>query len=158
MEGGDLGKEKVSSSKKRKSAPGMEIEEIEKEGSEMETDDSDGDDKWKDEEVGIEEESSDNESDNESPMHSECPGKDNSHPMEDMDYKDNEEIDVNSERERNKEPEKNMTKDSLSEDKESADNGLFLDNLKELTEARLDYDRWTYELLKNLEKKGEKYR
>lgn len=70
----------------------------------METDDSDGDDSWKDEEVGIEEESGDNESDNEIPIHSECPGKDNNHPMEDVDYKDNEKIYANSERERNKEP------------------------------------------------------
>ncbi|XP_057858952.1 uncharacterized protein LOC131067807 [Cryptomeria japonica] len=83
------------------------------------------------EEVGIKEESSDNESDNESPIHSECLGKDNSHPMEDVDYKDNEEIDANSERERNKETKKNMTKESLSEDKEN--NELFMDNLKKLT-------------------------
>lgn len=47
-----------------------------------------------------------------------------------------------------------MTKDSLSEDKESAGKGLFLDNLKKLIEARLDYDRWIYELLKNLKKNG----
>lgn len=45
-----------------------------------------------------------------------------------------------------------MTKESLSKDKEN--NGLFLDNLKKLTEVGLDYDRWTYQLLKNLEKKG----
>ncbi|XP_059065961.1 uncharacterized protein LOC131857422 [Cryptomeria japonica] len=137
MEGGDSNKEKASSSKKRKSAPGMEIEEMDKEGNEMEMDDSDGEDGSKDEEVGNEEESGDNESDNEIPFHSDFPDKDNSYPMEDVEYKNNEEIDVNSKRERNKEPKKDMTKDILSEDKESVDKGLFLNNLKKITEDHI---------------------
>lgn len=163
LEGGDSSKEKVYSSKKSKSASGIETheekietKEMGKEGSEMDMDDSDGEDSWKDEEVGIKEEGDDSESNNESPIHSDCPGKDNSHPMEDVEYKDNEDKDVNSEREENKDPKKDMTKDSLSKDKESVGKGLFLDNLRKLSEARLDYDRWTYELLKNLEKNGKR--
>lgn len=120
----------------------------------METNESEGEDSWKDEDMGAEHDEGKNKSDNESPIHSASPGNDNSQPMVDVDDKDNEEKDLNSERENNKEPEKDMSNDSVSEEKESVGEGLFLDNLKKLTEARLGYDKWTYELLKNLKKNG----
>lgn len=61
---------------------------------------------------------------------------------------------MDSKREKIKEPEKETTKDNLGKDKESVGEGLFLDSLKNLTEARLGFDRWTYEVVKNLEKNG----
>ncbi|XP_059076849.1 protein SQS1-like [Cryptomeria japonica] len=116
MEEGETSKEKASSSKKRKSVPGLEIEEIVKESSEMETDDSNDEDSWKDEELGNEEESGDNEPSHEIPILSECPGKDNSHLMEEVDLKDNKETEMNFEKEMNKDFEKDLTKDRDSED------------------------------------------
>ncbi|XP_059070636.1 pheromone-processing carboxypeptidase KEX1-like [Cryptomeria japonica] len=112
LEEGEPSKEEATPSKKRKSTTGMkahdnknDIEETGKEGSEMEKDESGG--------------------------------NDNSQPMVDKDDKDNDKKDMDSEREKNKEPKKEMTKDSLSKDKKSAEEGLFLDNLKKLTEGRL---------------------
>ncbi|XP_059066305.1 nucleolin 2-like [Cryptomeria japonica] len=125
LEGGDSSMEKATSSKKSKSASRMEtheekndIEEIGKDGSEMDTDDSDGEDSWKDEEVGVEDEGGENESDNDSPIHNANTSNYNSKPMVDMEDKDNEDKDVNYEREESKEPEQDITKDRLSEDKE----------------------------------------
>ncbi|XP_059067487.1 uncharacterized protein LOC131858305 [Cryptomeria japonica] len=161
LEEGEPSKEEATFRKKSKSAIGMKVhedkndtEEMGKEGSEMEMDESEGEESWKYEETGVEHEEGENESDHDSPIHSASPGNDNSQPMVDLDDKDNEEKDLNSEMEKNKEPEKDMEKYILSEEKKSAGEGLFLDNLKKLTEARLGYDRWTYELLKNLEKNG----
>lgn len=131
-----------------------DTEEIGKEDNEMEIDESKGENNWKDEDMGVEHEEGENEFDNDSPIHSASLGNDNNQPIVDVDDKDNEEKDLNSERENNKEPEKDMANDCLSEEKESAGEGLFLDNLKNLTEAILVYDRWTYELLNNLEKNG----
>ncbi|XP_059067438.1 DNA polymerase II subunit B4-like [Cryptomeria japonica] len=126
LEAGESNKEKASSSKKSKSAFGTkaheekkDTEETGKDGSEMDMDDSEGEDNWKDEDVGAEDEESENESDNDSPIHSASPGNDNSEPMVDVEDKGNEEKDVNSKREKNKEPKKDTTKDNLSEDKES---------------------------------------
>lgn len=161
LEEGEPSKKEATPRKKSKSTTGMkandennDTEKTRKEGSEMEIDESEGEERWKDEDVGVEEEEGENESDNDSPIHSDSLGNDKSQPMVDKDDKDIEEKDMNSMREKNKELEKEMDKDSLSEDKESTGDGLFLDNLKKLTEARLGYDRWTYELLKDLEKNG----
>ncbi|XP_057873927.2 uncharacterized protein LOC131079901 [Cryptomeria japonica] len=135
LEGGESTKEKASSSKKSKSAFRTEAheekkdtEETGKDGSEMDTDDSEGEDSWKDEDVGVEDEEGENESDNDSPIHSASPGNDNSQPMVDVKDKGNEKKDVNSEREKNKEPKKDTTKDSLSEDKESRERSPLEDN------------------------------
>ncbi|XP_059070320.1 uncharacterized protein LOC131859998 [Cryptomeria japonica] len=126
LEEGESSKGEATLSKKRKSATRMkahdeknDIEETSKEGSEMETNELEGEESWKDEEVGAEEEEGENESDNENPIHSASIGHDNSQPMVDKDDKDKEEKDMDSEREKNKEPEKEMAKDYLSEDKES---------------------------------------
>ncbi|XP_059067153.1 DNA polymerase II subunit B4-like [Cryptomeria japonica] len=161
LEEGEPSKEEATSTKKSKSATGMkaheeknDIEETRKNGTEMDTDESEGEDTWKDEDVGVEDEEGENKFDNDSPIHSVILGNNNNQPIVDVDDKDNKEKDLNSEREKNKEPKKEMAKDSLSEDKESVGKGLFLDNLKKLTKGTLDYDRWTYELLKNMEKNG----
>ncbi|XP_059078090.1 uncharacterized protein LOC131876664 [Cryptomeria japonica] len=125
LEEGEPSKEEATSRKKSKSVIGMkaheeknDIEETGKEGSKMETDESEGEDSWKDEDVGAEYEEGENESDNDSPIHSASPGNDNSQPIVDVDDKNNEEKELNSKREKNKEPKKDMAKDSLSEDKE----------------------------------------
>ncbi|XP_057870035.2 uncharacterized protein LOC131076738 [Cryptomeria japonica] len=127
LEEGESSKGEASLSKKNKSATGMKAnvekndsEETSKEGSEMETDDSEGEESWKDEEVGAEEEEGDNESDNEDPFHSASIGHDNSQQMGEKDNKDKEDKDMDFGKEKNKEPEKDMAKDNLSEDKESA--------------------------------------
>ncbi|XP_057813812.2 uncharacterized protein LOC131027733 [Cryptomeria japonica] len=103
LEEGEPSKEEATSRKKSKSATGMkdhdennDIEEIGKEGSEMEIDESESEDSWKDEDVGVEDEEGENESDNDSPIHSASLGNDNSQPMVDLDDKDNEEKDLNS--------------------------------------------------------------
>ncbi|XP_057853020.2 uncharacterized protein LOC131063249 [Cryptomeria japonica] len=161
LEEGEPSKEELIQSKKSKSASGMKTQEdknntedTEKDGSEMETDESGGEESWKDEDVGAEEDEAEDVSDQDSPIHSASLGNVNNQPMVEKDDKVNEEKDMDSEMEKNKEPEKETAKDSLSKDKEGPGEGLFLDNLKNLTEARLGFDRWTYEFLKNLEKNG----
>ncbi|XP_059066202.1 uncharacterized protein LOC131857546 [Cryptomeria japonica] len=59
------------------------LEETGKDGSEMDTDESEGDDNWKDEDVGAEDEEGENEFYNDSPIHNASPGNDNSQPMMD---------------------------------------------------------------------------
>ncbi|XP_059068494.1 uncharacterized protein LOC131859000 [Cryptomeria japonica] len=88
LEEGEPSKEEATSRKKRKSATRMKFhedknytEEIGKEGSEMEIDESEGEDNWKDEEMGAEHEEGENESDNDNPIHSASPGNDNNQPM-----------------------------------------------------------------------------
>lgn len=110
LEGGESSKEKATSSKKSKSASRMktheeknDTEETGKDDSEMDTDDSDGEDNWKDEEVAVEDEGGENESDDDNPIHSASPGNFNIKPMVDVEDKNNEDKDVNSEREENKE-------------------------------------------------------
>lgn len=120
----------------------------------MEMDEFGSEESWKDEDVGAEEDEAEDVSDQDSPVHSASLGNDNSQPMVEKDDKVNEEKDMDYEREKNKETKKEMVKDSLSKDKENAGEGLFLDNLKNFTKARLGFDRWTYEFLKNLEKNG----
>ncbi|XP_059073535.1 uncharacterized protein LOC131874263 [Cryptomeria japonica] len=110
LEGGESSKEKATSSKKSNNAFGTETheenndtEEIGKDGSEMDMNDSDGEDNWKDEEVGVEDEGGENEFDNDNSIHTASPGNYNNKPMVDVEDKDNEDKDVNSEREENKE-------------------------------------------------------
>ncbi|XP_059073120.1 uncharacterized protein LOC131873953 [Cryptomeria japonica] len=148
LEESEPSKKEATPSKKSKSATGMkshdeknDTEETGKEGSEMETDESKGEESWKDEDVGAEEEEGENESDNDSPILSASLGNNNSQPMSDKDDKDNEEKDMISKREKKKEPEKEMSKDSLSEDKESVGEGS----------KRL---RWALLALKGLKKMG----
>ncbi|XP_059068435.1 uncharacterized protein LOC131858955 [Cryptomeria japonica] len=88
LEEGEPNKKEATSSKKSKSATGMkahdeknDTEETGKEGSEMEMDESEGEESWKDEDVGAEEEKGENESNNDSPIHSASLGNDNSQPM-----------------------------------------------------------------------------
>lgn len=95
-------------------------------------------------------------SDQDSPTHNVSLGHDNSHPMEKKDDHINKEKEMDIEKEKNKEFEQEMDKENLSKDKEYAGEGLFLDNLKNLSEARLGFDRWTYEVIKTLEKNGKK--
>ncbi|XP_059064803.1 uncharacterized protein LOC131856869 [Cryptomeria japonica] len=133
-----------------------DIEETGKDGNKMDTDESGGEESWKDEDVGAEEDEAEDVSDQDSPTHSAILGNVNSQPMVEKDDKVNEEKEMNFEREKNKETEKETAKDSLSKEKEGVGEGLFLDNLKNLTKARLGFDKWTYEFLKNMEKNGKK--
>ncbi|XP_057816607.1 uncharacterized protein LOC131029935 [Cryptomeria japonica] len=90
LEEGEPSKEEATSREKSKSAIGMkahkdknDIEETGKEGNEMETNESEGEDSWKDEDVGAKHEEGENESNNDSPIHSASPGNDNNQPMMD---------------------------------------------------------------------------
>ncbi|XP_059077863.1 uncharacterized protein LOC131876468 [Cryptomeria japonica] len=159
MEEGRPSKEESIQSKKRKSATGMktqddknDIEENRKDDSEMETNDSGGEESWKDEDVGAEEDEAKDVCDQDSPIHSASLGNDNSQPMVDKDDKDNEEKDMNSERVKNKEPEKETAKDSLSKYKEC--------NLekhgKQMDEKRKEDDRNQKHWKQDMEEKAKK--
>lgn len=85
MEEGEPNKEEATSRKKSKSATRMkahddknDTEKTGKEGSEMEMDESEVEDSWKDEDVGAEDYEGENEVDNDSPIHSASLGNDNS--------------------------------------------------------------------------------
>lgn len=171
MEEGGPSKEDSTQSKKSKNATGLKIQEdkdiqremendsddIEKDGSEMETDETSGEESWKEEEVGEEEGGAEDVSAQDSPTHSVSLGTINSQPMEEKDNKINEEKEMDMEQEKNKEFEQEMDKENLSKDKEYAGEGLILDNLKNLSEARMGFDRWAYEGIKNLEKNGKQW-
>ncbi|XP_057821505.1 uncharacterized protein LOC131034125 [Cryptomeria japonica] len=70
--------------------------------------------------------------------------------MVDIEDKDNKDKDVNSEREENKEPEQDITKDRLSEDKESVEPGK---NRKQTDKKRKDYDRDQIKWKQDMEEK-----
>ncbi|XP_059066359.1 uncharacterized protein LOC131857675 [Cryptomeria japonica] len=144
MEEGGPSKEELSQTKKSKKDTVEKIQEdmgkqketevhskdLEKEGSEMETDEFDGEERWKEEEMGEEEGGAEDVSDQDSPTHS--------------DKLNNEERDLETEQEKEKE--------NSSREQDKSGEGIILDKLKNQSEARMGFDRWIYERIKYLEK------
>lgn len=126
-------------------------EDIGKDGSEMEIDDSEGEESWKEEEVGEEEGGDEEVSDQNSLTLSVSIGIVKSQPMEEQD-KINEEREMEIEQEKEKETELEKDKENSSGDQDKAGEGIILDKLKNQFEARMGFDRWVYEGIKNLEK------
>ncbi|XP_059076926.1 uncharacterized protein LOC131876145 [Cryptomeria japonica] len=167
MEEGRPSKEESIQNKKSKSATGLKIQEdkdtqmemenvskdIGKDNSEMETEESGGEESWKEEDVGEEEGEAGDVSNQDSPTCSVSLVNVDSQPREKEDDKINEEKDMDFEQEKN-ELEQEKDKENPSKDKEFAREGLILDNLKNLSDIRMGFDKWTYEGIKNLEKSG----
>ncbi|XP_059067753.1 uncharacterized protein LOC131858516 [Cryptomeria japonica] len=95
-----LGKEDKGNQKNAE----IESEDIGKDGSDMETDESDGEESWKEEEVGEEEGGAEEVSNQNSPTHSMSIGIVNSQPLEEKDNV-NEEKEMEIEQEKDKETE-----------------------------------------------------